>query len=372
MRRLSLIIGFSLFLAALGSKAEAGNYVIYLQGRGWGSWNGEVANSPGWTNVTMSYDGSSRLDSAATNVTVRNAIGAYCAGGNYCVIECYSAGCLRMLKAVNDLHAGGNSTPGLLWAEGAASAAGGTKLAEVSTKGFTGFIAKILGQQEKVDYDLTPSAARSTYGYVQGSMGAYVYHIAGAKNFCKKILFVKICGNKYVDALVGDGVVGMDSASGASAQGKYSDGCAVAKYPYRTYDSWYSPCGGDGNRDHFGMPGSAATILSSCLGGSGYDANRTWHDPSSDSVGECTDSAGQCDNAFDSGAADYSKTPALVSVATDVSASASNTTGYTNAGTCSGKCGHYGGSCWCDSYCVTYGDCCGDYYAAQCNILNAP
>lgn len=28
---------------------------------------------------------------------------------------------------------------------------------------------------------------------------------------------------------------------------------------------------------------------------------------------------------------------------------------------CSGDCGAYGGACWCDSLCVSYGDCCDDY-----------
>jgi hypothetical protein len=33
---------------------------------------------------------------------------------------------------------------------------------------------------------------------------------------------------------------------------------------------------------------------------------------------------------------------------------------------CYGYCGTYAGSCWCDSYCTTAGDCCSDYQAA-CN-----
>jgi len=28
---------------------------------------------------------------------------------------------------------------------------------------------------------------------------------------------------------------------------------------------------------------------------------------------------------------------------------------------CAGDCGGYGGACWCDSLCATYGDCCADY-----------
>ncbi len=32
-----------------------------------------------------------------------------------------------------------------------------------------------------------------------------------------------------------------------------------------------------------------------------------------------------------------------------------------SANTCVGSCGGYGDSCWCDSYCQDYGDCCSDY-----------
>lgn len=371
--RVSLAALVFAVLSVASSSADAANYVLYFHGRGQGSWNGEVANAAGWTNVTFSYNGNAKLNGNETNVTVTNAISTYCSGGNACIIHCYSAGCLRTLKAVSDLRAGGNSLPGLYWAEASGSAAGGTKLAELSTSGWTKYIAKLLGQQEKVDFDLTPGAARGTWGYVQDDMGVTMFHIAGAKNVCKKILFVKICGNKYVDAGVGDGVVGMDSASGASAQGKVWDGCAVAKYPYRTYDSWYSPCGGDGSRDHFGLPGHGATIIAACLAGTSTDQWRNWNDNDADGLADCADSSGQCDNAFTNSSADFSKTPANVPVASDVSGTSSPTVGSTSGATCMGKCGGWSGTpgYYCDAICVSYGDCAPDYYAANCHVLNS-
>src|SRR5438552_3025465 len=158
MRRTSisaLVIALGLVLAA--GEARAGNSVLHFQGRSWGSWNGETVGQSTWTTRTFNFNGSARLDSPETNVVVRGAIATYCSGaGNNCVIMCYSAGCSRVLKAVDDLRASGNPLPGLFWIEAAGSTGGGTKLAEIATSGFTSFIAKLFGQQEPIDFDITP------------------------------------------------------------------------------------------------------------------------------------------------------------------------------------------------------------------------
>jgi hypothetical protein len=369
MRRTLPSLFILLFIVLTAGPALAGNFVVHVQGRGWNNWNGETASLSGWTNVTLPFNGNSKLNGNETNVIVRDAIANHCTNGNTCIVHCYSAGCLRVLKAVSDLRASGNTLPGLLWVEASASAAGGTKLASIATKGFTGFLAKLLGQQEKIDYDLTPSAARNTWGYVQDDMGVTMYHLAGNQNICKKILFWKICGNKYVDAGVGDGVVGLDSASGASAAGHTYDGCAAAKYPYRTYEyADGASCSGEA-RDHFGMPGRSAKLLGAIFASPYLDLNRSWGDVATNP--DCDDGAGACDNAFESAGQDFSKTPAGAPVSGDVSAYASNTTYNTSATTsCSGKCGGYAGACWCDAACTSFGDCCGDYYAANCPAVN--
>jgi hypothetical protein len=365
--RTVLALAFALTLVSIGAPdAAAGNFIVHVQGRGWSGWNDEVPFVSGWQTITLPFNGNAKLNGPETNTTVRNALTSYCTNGNNCVVHCYSAGCLRVLKAVSDLRAGGNGLGGLLWVEGSASAAGGTKLASVSTSGFTSLLAKLIGQQEKIDFDMTPSAARGTWGYVQDDLGVMLYHVAGRKDVCKKLLFWKICGNKYVDAGVGDGVVGLDSASGASSAGYVYDGCSAPKYPYRAYDTYDGvACGGD-DRDHFGMPGRATKLIGTLFAASYLDAGRSWGDLVTNA--ECA--GGECDAAFESAGQDFSKTPALQPVAGDVSAWASNTTGTTGAGSCAGKCGGYAGSCWCDAACGAYGDCCGDYGAANCAVVN--
>ena len=195
-----------------------------------------------------------------------------------------------------------------------------------------------------------------------------MWHMAGKNNFCKKILFIKICGNKYVDAGVGDGVVGLDSASGASAQGKFYDGCSVAKYPGRAWEPGRA-CGGE-DRDHFGMPGITMSVIGPQIAqGVGNDQGLKWDDSSTDP--DCDDAAGKCDNAFTTSTADFSKTVGGASIAADISGVTSPTTGNTSAGTCGGKCGKYAGGCWCDAACASFGDCCGDYAAMRCDVVNA-
>lgn len=355
-------------LATVGftSEAKAGNYIVYLQGRSMKSWTPELASASGWTNVTLAYDGSKALNSDATNVTVKNAIGTYCSNGNNCIVHCYSAGCLRMVKAVSDLRAAGNTLPGLFWAEASGSAAGGSHLAELSTKGLTSILAKIFGLQEKIDYDITPGAARNTWGYTQSQMGATVYHIAGAKNICKKILFVKLCSGGYVGEGVNDGLVALHSSAGASSQGTYYDGCAVAKYPWRTYDSGYVACGGDGGRDHMGIVTRGSGIISSVFSSSSSDPNRSFTDSTTEA--SCNDSVGECDNAMSNPSTDFGAQQGAATVA----GGASNAKPNTSGATCAGKCGGYSGanSLWCDSYCTGYGDCAPDFHQ-YCDGYNA-
>ncbi|HXU70946.1 MAG TPA: hypothetical protein VN947_16545 [Polyangia bacterium] len=372
MSRPLALVAALVMLVGFAVPARAGNYIIYLQGRGWASWNGETVAASGWTNVTMAFNGNAVINGPETNTTVKNAMASYCSGGNSCIIHCYSAGCLRMLKAAYDLHAGGNSLPGLLYAEGSGSASGGTKLAEVSTQGLTSVIAKLLGQQEKVDKDLTTGAARNTWGYVQNSFGAAFWGFGGYVDICKSLLFFKICGNKYVTGglnLTADGVVGMDSYSGMSTAGAVTNGCNAAKYSYRYYDSgpYYdqygnnlTPCTG-ANRDHYGEPGLGTGIVGADVTGTGYDYHRAW----SDSTSQSTCSGTGCDGKFTNTAANYSITPQGQSIATSVAATSSNTTAVdTSTATCWGHCGGTSNGCYCDSTCATYHDCCADKSSA--------
>src|SRR4051812_759236 len=179
------------------SEAGATNYVFHMQGRGWKGWdNMQSVSATGWTNMYFNYDGNSALTNSTTTSEINNALTSYCnTTSNACVILCYSAGCLRMIKAVGDLRAQGYALSGLVWAEATGSAAGGTGLAELATKGATSILAKILGQQEKIDGSLTPSAARAV---PHSGFGKTIYHVSGKNDLCKGFWIFKICGNSYV------------------------------------------------------------------------------------------------------------------------------------------------------------------------------
>lgn len=368
MARSLTIVAFLLTVVAWSVPAQAGNYILYFQGRSWASWNGETVGAAGWTSVTFAFNGNAPLNGNETNVTVRNAIGTYCSNGNYCIVHCYSAGCLRMLKATYDLRAMGYSLPGLLYAEGSGSAAGGSQLAELTTQGLTKYIAKLFGQQEKIDFDITTGAARNTWGYVQNTFGANFWQFGGYQNICKSLLFFKICGNSFLPGTA-DGLVSMASYSGASSAAGIYDGCAAPKYSYRIYDSgpYYdsngnnvTPCTGAA-RDHFGEPGLGTAMLGADVTGVGYDYKRSWGDATS----QATCSGTGCDQPFASTAQNYSMTPALQPVASSVASTSSNTTAHDTSGaTCYGHCGGQSNGCWCDSYCSSYGDCCGDKSSA--------
>lgn len=346
-------------------EAKAGNYIIYAQGRSMKSWTPATANASGWTNVTLGYDGSQALTGTATTI-LKNTIATYCGPGNSCVVHCYSAGCLRTLKAVSDLRAEGNTLPGLMWAEASGSAAGGSKLAELSTKGLTGMIAKLFGVQEKIDKDITPGGSRNTWGYIQDDMGKTMYHIAGAKNICKKFLFIKFCTGGFVGEGTNDGLVALHSAAGASSQATYTDGCAAPKYPWRAYDSGYVSCYGDSGRDHAGIVDRGSAVVASIFAGSTSDRNPNWDD--APTTAQCNNDIGECDQGYNSAA----KQDFGVNVgAATTSGGASNAKVSTAGATCAGKCGGYSGSsCWCDTACASIGDCCSDY-AASCNAYNA-
>jgi hypothetical protein len=369
---------FTMFAAA--KEARAANYIIYLQGRGWQNWDSmQSANVSGWTNDYIAFDGNAPLNDSSTISAINSRITSHCQSGNTCVIQCYSAGCLRMQKAVSDLRAAGNSLSGLNWADATASAAGGTHLAELATGAGTGLIAKILGQQEKIDFDLTPAKARAFY---TSDFGKTIYHVAGNQDICKGFWIFKICGNTYVDpGYAADGVVPMASAGGCTATNHVSDYGACAKYTYHVKENRVTntPTTGD-SYDHFGMANDGAKTTQVVLSGlSANTAGASWTSANGVTHTACTTSDYSCDDTFYQQAEDFSIRPSdQATVATDVNAYVSNTTYYTDQtyisgawrNTCNGKCGgsnSYGGvTCKCDSGCTSRGDCCADYSTSWC------
>jgi hypothetical protein len=342
--------------------ADAALYILNLHGRSMKAWTHDGTDSYGnkqWknfayvgTNVFLGYNGSASLADASTDSFVRDRVITYCSSGNTCVIHCYSAGCLRMVKAVSDARAMGYTLPGLAWAEASGSAAGGSELAEMATSGLTGFLAKLFGAQEKIDKDITPGGARNTWGYTQGNMGAWVYHTAGYKNTCKKLLFFKICGNKYLKGGRGDGLVAFHSSFGYNQALDYSRGDNSGHYPWRTWDDSFYPTGVD--RDHAGVVGAGAKAISDYWYASWNDPNRLWGDATAQT--ECTGS--QCDDRFESVGQNFGLHPNLAVATDDARANQSITTGVTGGSSCAGRCGTVD-----PSTCSDYASACGGYNA---------
>lgn len=368
-------------LTALESEAQAGQYILYFHGRSQTGWSGgELVNPPpGWTNVTFSYDGNKRINSDATNDTVRNAIATYCRNGNVCIINAYSAGVYRTLKAMHDLG-GPAGIPGLAYVNAGASAAGGSRLAEIATRGITGFLAKLFGQQTPLDYDLTPGAARNNYGYIQDAAydanGAFMYHTAGSKDLCVKLWFVKLCSGRTFLNGRNDGVVAFDSSAGFASAGSYWDACnGGAKYPGRVYESANAGCYGE-SRDHFGMSGRASSVLAGGMGShagqiaSAIDYARDWSDAITER--DCVDSSGECDYAFADPNKNFCRANDGTQVCTPSTLGSGASVDTAPNNTCQGSCGKFTGSCWCDAECAKNGDCCADYAgAANCAAVNA-
>lgn len=382
-----MLVAAALAITAAAPAAEATNYVFHVQGRGWKGWDSmQTVSATGWTNMFFNFDGNSSLTNSTTTSEINNALTTYCnSSANSCVVLCYSAGCLRMQKAVSDLRAAGNPLSGLLWMYATGSAAGGTGLAELATQSFTRLIAKLIGQQEKIDFSLTPSAARAQ---PQSNFGAWIYHIAGNQNICKGFLFFKICGNSYVGYGRGDGVVPFHSAFGCSSAGSVTD-CNCTKYSWHTFYSGVGEsCSGE-PFDHFGMPNSGCKVVHAYLDGPATAVAASWSDSTSNSA--CTTTNSSCDDQFASTGQNFSKKVDLTSVATSVATKASNTTLYTDSRSiagpaaygddvtygvpwrysCGGKCGGSnttGGvtRCRCDAGCVAAGTCCSDYSVSVC------
>jgi hypothetical protein len=255
----------------------------------------------------------------------------------------------------------------------------------MATSGGTKIIAKLIGQQEKIDFSLTPSAARAQ---PQSNFGKTIYHLAGKNDICKGFWVFKMCGNGYVNPSGGgaDGVVPFHSAYGCSSSGAYWD-CNCTKYAYHVTDTTTSTsCSGE-PFDHFGMPNVGCKVVKAFLPQAQQTAvAASWSDASSNSL--CSTNNSSCDDRFYQTAQNFSKKTDLTSIATSVATKASNTTLYTDSRSiagpaaygdqsgywrysCGGKCGGnntYGGvtRCRCDAGCVAAGTCCSDYSVSVC------
>jgi hypothetical protein len=227
--------------------AQAGNYVVYLHGRSMNGWpsNATLGTTAAWSHIPMSYDGSASLGNSAIRGSIADTIATYCGTVNQCVVVCYSAGCARMLDAYKLLKDQGRYPANILWSEAAASAAGGSEVAVVSTKWWVKLLAKIFNMESTapIDYDVQPNVMRSgAYASIQNQATTPVYHLAGSQDICVTLkvlgfIRVKLCGNSSLPGGHGDGVVPVHSSGGYADQGAHSstnDGSA--KYVFRAYE----------------------------------------------------------------------------------------------------------------------------------------
>jgi hypothetical protein len=407
--RAAQLIASMIVVAATAPAADAANYILHFQGRSQQTWKTDasgtrmvLADTSGttWVNKTFTFNGNARLASTETDSTtntnsVNYAIRTYCGTGtgNTCVIHAYSTGCARTAKAIDDIRNGvggtANTLSGLLYIEGSGCADGGTDLAELSTGKFTGWLSKLLGQQEAVDKDLTRAAMRTTYSYIHDQIGVNYWRVDGGADICKKMVgILKICASSYI-AGNDDGVVPWASSGGFSASTARTSLCSVSaadeqdtsknvsgKWPFHRTDTYYISCNGtslaDGATwDHFGVPDVVEAIIAADIhNGTASYQHWAWGDATTETA--CT-SASTCDNAFaNTNNNDFGTTYAdgYATGATGVDAYTSQSYGTTGSTTsCAARCGtNPGGSyCSCDAASATK---CGDYTAQHCNYVN--
>ncbi len=180
--------------------------IVYVHGRAMNQWPAQALLSAtwNWSHQWMNYDGSARLTDWYARYTVAETLAANCTAPRRCVIVCHSAGCARTLLALDDLRAQGRPANGVLWTEAIASAAGGTEVANVSTRWYVKLLAKLTqsdqGGAAAIDADLTTNSMRGTFAYIQNGAGAPMYHYAGSVDMCAKINVKKSVAKGMVSA----------------------------------------------------------------------------------------------------------------------------------------------------------------------------
>lgn len=269
LRRLLILLFIVGAVVGTARSAQAGNYVVYLHGRSMNGWpsNATLGTTAAWSHVPMNYDGSASLGNGAIRGSIADTIATYCGGGNQCVVVCYSAGCARMLDAYKLLKDQARYPANILWSEAAASAAGGSEVAVVSTKWWVKILAKIFNTESAapIDYDIQPNVMRSgAYANIQNQATTPVYHLAGSQDICTTLkilgfIRVKLCGNGQFPGSYGDGLVPVHSAAGYADTGAHAstqDGSA--KYLFRAYEQ--TPLYAVDHRGIFGPLVSAGSL----------------------------------------------------------------------------------------------------------------
>ncbi|HMC16797.1 MAG TPA: hypothetical protein VKI18_14260 [Albitalea sp.] len=212
-----------LAIALVALSSSAGNYSLWIKGRGAGGAPGNHFDfsywGPGGVNAginkrSVNWDGYGRI--SEQNYRIRDALDCYCTGDNWCYIAAYSAGD-PMIGYALDLYGGSrrsrkNAVPNasgqctntdgrkqigwnIKWVDVAAGAAGGTELAD----------AGAWATSEPLVSDLKTSTVRAMYDH-NNTRDRMFFMYAGAK------------GSSYSWLLPGqdDDVVAYHSSGGVS------------------------------------------------------------------------------------------------------------------------------------------------------------
>ncbi|MEZ4250069.1 MAG: hypothetical protein R3B99_17695 [Polyangiales bacterium] len=163
----------SLYVAALAlasvlvqaAPASAANYSIYVYGRG--GWTTGTEYFGGMTGVNprdYRWDSNDYLSRGAPGL--KSYLDTYCTGSNNCYIACHSAGCALTGYVLDHYGCGWN----IVWVNAAASAAGGSELANIGSWA-TG---------RNIDSDLRTGTMRGLYNH-DDTCGETLYQFAGSK-----------------------------------------------------------------------------------------------------------------------------------------------------------------------------------------------
>lgn len=135
----------------LAGPVSAGNYLLFVHGKGSDACSISTTDSAGKWGKTDSYGAANKTRSSAAyakrfvnyhatqdprtsgscraQTQLASAISSFCTGSNRCVVLCHSAGCYAM-----DYYFATHTAPaGMLWAVYAGSATGGSELANLTT-----------------------------------------------------------------------------------------------------------------------------------------------------------------------------------------------------------------------------------------------
>ncbi len=199
-KTVGVLVGAAAF--ALAAPAFAANYVVFVHGKGpnssglsntnasrWGnsdSYGPASKTRSGWATRFVNYDSTQSPTTSGTTraqTKLASAISSFCSGSNRCVIVCHSAGCY----ATGYWLAKNTAPAGLLYVVAAASAAGGSAVADYGTTAalLSPLLALIglatAGEPNAMTISLRTGTARGAYNHNVTS-GRQIRHVAGYKS----------------------------------------------------------------------------------------------------------------------------------------------------------------------------------------------